>query len=127
MVSTLKTTEWLEEFDVMTIGDLTEIPTAIKHTKHCTAVIEVGDVRWRQLPCRDNEPVWWEAVKRYSIGIITLRRGMMFLNPDGRAIDYLNETRVSVRVWRNTSTDTTRLWEQGTVFDLGGAAGLHCP
>ena len=36
-----------------------------------------------------------------------------------------------MRVWRNTATDTTTQWQQGTVltpasqFDLGGAAGLH--
>ena len=58
----------------------------------------------------------------------------MFINPDGRAIEYmgqLDETQVSVRVWRKSATNTARQWKQSTVlthaslFHLGGAAGLH--
>ena len=58
----------------------------------------------------------------------------MFIDTAGRAIEYigqLDDTQVSVREWRNTETDTTTQWKQGTVltpasqFDLGGAAGLH--
>ena len=75
-------------------------------------------------------------MKRYPppTDAITLRKGMMFIDPGGRAIEYmgqLDETQVSVRVWRNMETDTTKQWTQGTVltpaslFDLGGAAGLH--
>ena len=120
----------------MTIGDLTEVPTEIEHTDQGPVVMEVGEARWRKLPSRENEPVWWEGVKRYPrpIDTITPRRGMMFIDPEGRAIEYmgqLDKTQVSVRVWRNMETDTTRQWTQGTVltpaslFDLGGAAGLH--
>ena len=55
----------------------------------------------------------------------------MFIDPAGRAIEYmgqLDDTQVSVQVWRNTATDTTTQWKQGTVltpsslFDLGGWA-----
>ena len=120
----------------MTIGDLVEVPAEIEHTDQGPTVIEVGDARWRQLSSRDNEPVWWEGVQRYHppTDAITLRRGMMFIDPAGRAIEYmgqLDDTQVSVRVWRNTATDTTTQWRQGTVLtpasqlDLGGAAGLH--
>ena len=70
----------------MTMGDLAETPPAVEQAKNGSVVIEVGRARWRQLPCCDNEPVCWEGVKRYPppIDTATLRRGMMFLNPDGR-------------------------------------------
>ena len=55
--ATTNTIHWLKEFDVMTIGDLTEVPTEIEHTDQRPAVMEVGDARWRQLPRRENEPV----------------------------------------------------------------------
>ena len=54
-----------KKIDVMTIGDLTEVLTAIEHTDQGPAVIAVEDARRRQLPSRDNEPAWWERVKRY--------------------------------------------------------------
>ena len=48
----------------MTIGDLIKVPAEIEHTDQVPTVIEVGDARWRQLPSRDNEPVWWEGGQR---------------------------------------------------------------
>ena len=89
--ATLNAIHRLKAFNVMTIGDLTEVPTAIEHTDQGPAVMEVGDARWRQLPSGDNEPVWWEEVKRYPppTDTITLRRGMMFIDPEGRAIEYM--------------------------------------
>ena len=84
------------------------------------------------LPHRDNETIWWEGVQRHSPpkDPNTLRRGMLFLDPDSRAIEYMRLLD-TIPIRRNMSPDNGRPWKQDSVltranqFDMGGAAGIH--
>ena len=50
---------------------------------------------------------------------IILRRGMMYLDPDSRAIEHMRllDKKISVSIWRKTSLDNIRPWKQDTVLN----------
>jgi hypothetical protein len=81
------TAKWLEQYDVMTYGDLMVNEMISPDPDHVRTV-------WRNILESPNEPTWWRQVRTMAVPIghdntVIMRRGMMICISPNLVIEYL--------------------------------------